>query len=153
MHKSNSNKSFVCDRQKRVALFPAPQFNRYAQRKEFLKLLAFIFSLLFSVCVMAEKTTFVFAHINETIMPIERGNKYEDPLDSFLKGKGIGEVTGGGSLLSKSGKIEWVGVDIELQNPQKNLPVLIQKLKELGAPKGSFLEYTVDSHPKKAPIW
>jgi len=117
-----------------------------------LKNLLLTLSLLLSFLATAGETTFIFAHINEAIMPIDRGAKYEDPLDSFLRSKGIGEVTGGGTSLSKSGEIEWIGVDIELANPQKNLPTLVKKLRELGAPKGSFLEYTIDGRTSRIPI-
>ncbi|MDH5179029.1 MAG: hypothetical protein OEZ39_16670 [Gammaproteobacteria bacterium] len=112
-------------------------------------LLAAVLSLLLFGNAQAKETTFIFAHINESIMPIQRGEKYEDPLDDFLRQKGLGEVTGGGTAQSANGKIEWVGVDIELVDIEKNLPVLIHKLKELGAPKGSFFEYTLKNKPFK----
>lgn len=73
-------------------------------------------------------------------MPLDRGEKYEDPLDLYLKQNGMGEVTGGGSSLTKERFIEWVGVDIELNNPERDLEMVIKKLKELGAPEGSFFE-------------
>lgn len=53
--------------------------------------------IFFSQSGMAE---FIFAHINESIMLLDRGEKYEDPLDVYLKKNNIGEVTGGGSSLS-----------------------------------------------------
>ena len=71
-------------------------------------------------------------------MPIDRGARYEDPLHAYLNKKGIGEVTGGGSSLSATGSIEWVGIDIELSDPNKNIEKVARKLKELGAPSGSF---------------
>jgi hypothetical protein len=117
-----------------------------------LRYLAAVLFLLMSVIAHAGETTFIFAHINESVMPIERGAKYEDPLDAFLKSRNIGEITGGGSSLSKSGNIEWIGVDIELADPQKNITVLVQKLKDLGAPSGSYLEFTVNDKYEKVPI-
>lgn len=89
------------------------------------------------------QTTFVFAKITDTVQPIERGNKYEDPLDAALKSARLGEVTGGGSSLNKDRKIEWVGVDIELTDLPKGIPFVKSKLRQLGAPKGSVLEYEV----------
>lgn len=85
-------------------------------------------------------------------MPIDRGKKYEDPLDTFLKSKAIGKVTGGGSMQSKTGEIEWVGVDMELTNPQKNIPAVVQKIRELGAPSGSFLEYKFENNSYKVTV-
>jgi hypothetical protein len=116
---------------------------------------AFLLFLLLSSFAYAgdeAQTLFVFAHINEAIMPIERGEKYEDPLDDFLKSRGIGEVTGGGTMQSESGEILWVGVDIEIVEPQKNITLLVHELRELGAPRGSFLEYTFMGIAQKTPI-
>lgn len=107
---------------------------------------------LFLPCVtLAQKApTFVFVRINESIMPIERGQKYEDPLDAALKEAKLGKVTGGGSSLSKERKIIWVGVDVDLIDLDRGLPFLKQKLFDLGAPKGSTLEYQV--HGKKVDV-
>ncbi|MEN8516061.1 hypothetical protein [Burkholderia sp. RS02] len=85
-------------------------------------------------------------------MPIERGHKYEDPLDDTLKKANLGEVTGGGSNLSKDHKIEWVGVDVELTDLDVGLPFLKQKLIELGVPDGSALEYRVQDRSVTVPI-
>jgi hypothetical protein len=97
-------------------------------------------------------TTFVFVKIAESIQPIARGSKYEDPLDSALKAARLGEVTGGGSQLSKEKKIEWVGVDVELTDIAKGIPFLRAKLIELGAPKGSTLEYEFNGKTVELPI-
>jgi hypothetical protein len=91
-------------------------------------------------------TTFVFVKIPEPIMPIDRGEKYEDPLDSTLKKEALGEVTGGGSQLSEPDKdgsrhIEWVGIDVDLTDLTRGLPVLKAELKNLGAPSGTTIEY------------
>lgn len=78
-------------------------------------------------------------------MPIDRSKKYEDPLNDFLVARSLGEVTGGGSQLSQpnaSGQrfIEWVGVDVEVYDPEKALPLVIEKLRELGVPEGTEIE-------------
>ncbi|WGY70271.1 hypothetical protein KEC55_24815 [Burkholderia cepacia] len=95
--------------------------------------------------------TFVFVEINESIMPIERGHKYEDPLDDALKKGNLGEVTGGGSMLSKDHAVEWVGIDVELTDLDKGLPFLKQKLIELGVQDG-MLEYRVQNRRFAVPI-
>ena len=94
-------------------------------------------------------TTFVFVKIPESIMPIERGDKYEDPLDASLKQSGLGEVTGGGSQLGDpnpdgSAHIVWVGIDVELVSLETGLPFLKQELLKLGAPDATTLEYKVE---------
>ena len=37
---------------------------------------------------------------------MDRGERYEDPLDAFLKANGLGEVSGGGTQLLETGEIE-----------------------------------------------
>lgn len=96
--------------------------------------------------------TFVFVKITESIMPIERGSKYEDPLDQALKKARLGEVTGGGSSLAKNKTIEWVGVDVELTDLMKGIPFLRKKLIELGAPKGSTMEYELNGTKNEVPV-
>jgi hypothetical protein len=80
----------------------------------------------------------VVIQLNDKIMPVDRGDVYEDPLDEFLKSANLGEVTGGGTLQKASGEIKHC--DLELQIPGDiNPSILISKLEELGAPKGSLL--------------
>ncbi len=90
------------------------------------------------------KTFFVYAKISDDVLPIERGEKYEDPLNAMLHEKQIGKVTGGGTMMRKDKSIEYVGVDIELLNLDFALEAVREKLFELGAPKGSVLEFQRD---------
>src|SRR4051812_47724375 len=53
---------------------------------------------------------FVFAKILDPIGPMERGEKYERPMDQALEAQGFGRVTGGGTQLRQGGGIEWVGL-------------------------------------------
>ncbi|WP_313915586.1 hypothetical protein [Tahibacter sp.] len=115
--------------------------------------LLLLFCLLFSACSWAQQpTTFVFVKVAESILPIARGNKYEDPLDAALKAEGLGAVTGGGTSLSKDKDIDWVGVDVELTDVTKGVPFLRKKLIEFGAPKGSTLEYELDGKRIELPV-
>ncbi|KVG55854.1 hypothetical protein WS97_09680 [Burkholderia territorii] len=106
------------------------------------RILPFLLALLLPCVTLAQKVpTLVFVRINEAIMPIERGHKYEDPLDEALKTAKLGVVTGGGTSLSKERNIEWVGIDVSLIDLDRGIPFLKQKLIDLGAPQGSILEY------------
>ena len=85
---------------------------------------------------------FIVATLNDKVMPIDRGEIYEDPLDEFLQVNGIGEVTGGGTMQLKSGELEYCDVEIQLNSDEINenhIKSIIEKLEELGAPKGSRL--------------
>ncbi|PLK50146.1 hypothetical protein C0V76_07005 [Uliginosibacterium sp. TH139] len=85
-------------------------------------------------------------------MPIERGSKYEDPLDAVLKKSNLGEVTGGGSLQAANGEIKWVGVDIEVTDIHKAIPLITKTFREIGAPRGSRLEYKINGNEVVTPI-
>ncbi|CAN5658992.1 hypothetical protein BH10PSE18_BH10PSE18_36730 [soil metagenome] len=88
-----------------------------------------------------QKTVFVFVKIPESVSPVERGRKYEDPLDKVLRVAKLGEVTGGGSQLGPDGRVSWVGVDVELFDVETGIPFVKQALLKLGAPKDTTLTY------------
>jgi hypothetical protein len=95
---------------------------------------------------------FVFAKIMDPVMPIERGTKYEDPLADTLEGRKLGEVTGGGTQMDKDKKIEWVGIDIQLADLVGAVELVRQRLRELGAPAGSVLEFKRGDQQVSLPI-
>ena len=97
---------------------------------------------LFSKSVDLKQRNYIVAQLNDKIMPIDRGEVYEDLLDEFLKQKFYGEVSGGGTLQSKSGEIEYCDVEIELRENEITRQAIIEiidKFESLGAPKGSKL--------------
>ena len=97
----------------------------------------------------AAKTYFLYIKIPEQVMPEERAKKYEDPINELLSRQRLGEVSGGGTMLTKDKQIEYVGVDVDVTDPQKAIPLLVAKLKEIGAPKGTVIE---QNEPEKRTI-
>ncbi len=87
----------------------------------------------------------VLARVYEHIEPIDRGDRYEDPLQATLERMGLGRVTGGGSQLDKLGGIAYADIDIELTNGDEALRIVAEALEEAGAPQGSELIQTSDS--------
>ena len=85
-------------------------------------------------------------------MPVARGEKYGYPLGAYLNELNIGEVVGAGTALSPSGGPEWVEIVVELRDGERSLNKLAGKLKELGAPAGSFLYYYVGESRRQVPI-
>jgi hypothetical protein len=105
--------------------------------------------ILFAPSVYAQKpaVTLVFVKIQDQIIPLQRESKYEIPLSTALRNAKVGEVTGGGTMMNKEKSIVWVGVDVYLSDLDTGLPFLVAKLRELGVPPGSTIEYTL--HGKK----
>jgi hypothetical protein len=81
----------------------------------------------------------VTARLYEHIEPLDRGTRYEDPLDAALRDAGVGEVTGGGSQLGELGEIEFAGIEIQVSNVDAALLVIARALEQAGAPMGSQL--------------
>jgi hypothetical protein len=74
------------------------------------------------------------------LQPVHRGEFFEDALDAELKKGQLGEVSGGGTLQTPGGKIEYCDIEIELSgDPSAAEHMVISTLEALGAPKGSKL--------------
>jgi hypothetical protein len=83
---------------------------------------------------MTEYSHFVLARFFEHIGPIDRGSRYEDPLNEVLESASIGRVTGGESQLTKDGRIEFADIELELADLDDALNVAVQALERVGAP-------------------
>jgi hypothetical protein len=82
----------------------------------------------------------VTARLNSRLMPIDRGDVYEDPLDAAIKSADLGEVTGGGTELDENGEAAFCDVELKIfDRTPENLNRVVKALEELGAPKGSKL--------------
>ena len=81
----------------------------------------------------------VIATLNARLQPVQRVERYDDPLHEFLRSRGAGSVEGGGTLLGADGEVESADVEVELHDPEK-LDLLAQALELLGAPQGSTLK-------------
>jgi hypothetical protein len=94
----------------------------------------------------------VVARITESIQPVARGAKYEDPLDAVLQRRGLGHVTGGGSQLNERSEIADVELDMILADLEDALALARTTLLALGAPPGSTLHFLRDGRPRTLPI-
>lgn len=84
---------------------------------------------------------FITARLNAKVQPIDRGDYYEDPLNDALEDARLGKVTGGGTQLTNAPcGIEFCDLEICVDEPnEETLAAIIQRLNDLGAPKGSRL--------------
>ena len=83
----------------------------------------------------------VIARIPEHIEPVNRGARYEDPVQDALAIRALGMVTGGGSQLTSATEIGYVDVEMALADLDEALDVAKRVLEEAGAPVGSQLLY------------
>jgi hypothetical protein len=74
----------------------------------------------------------VLARVYEHIEPLDRGDRYEDPLQATLEKMEIGRVTGGGSQLNELREIAYADVEIELANLDEALGIVAEALETAG---------------------
>ena len=100
---------------------------------------------------MQKEPTFVVASLNARLQPIHRGEYFEDPLDAALIETNLGHVSGGGTMQMKSGEIEFCDIEIQVDGPTPDIErLVIERLEELGAPKGSKL--VVEAEDRQIPF-
>ena len=95
---------------------------------------------------------FVFAKILDPVGPIDRASKYEEPLQAALERQGVGEITGGGTMQNADGTIQYIGVDILLDDLDVSLELVHSTLQSLGAPAGSELSFHRGGSPVTLPV-
>lgn len=94
----------------------------------------------------------VIARITDPVMPVERGDKYEDPLTAALQERSLGECTGGGTQLNAQREIAFVDLEIMLSDLDGALAFTKETLQKLGAPKGSELHFQREGQIRKISI-
>lgn len=95
---------------------------------------------------------FAYARLNARLMPMDRGERFEDPLQAVLEESGLGAVSGGGTMQSKDGEIDYCGIDVDLFDLEKGVPFVCEFLTRHGAPKGSVLEFEQDGTQQERPF-
>lgn len=101
---------------------------------------------------MPQEPVFAYARLNAKIMPVDRGERFEDPLQEALEKNGYGAVSGGGTMQKPDGEIEYCGLDVDLTDLKKGVPFVCDFLAKCGAPKGSVLEFEEGGVERKTPF-
>ena len=96
----------------------------------------------------ASEPQLIYVFLPEPLGPIDRGDKYEDPIIDELERSGLGEVTGGGTGMGDEGpdgrrEIQSCGIDVETTNVEGARAALRNLLPNLGCPAGTPLQYSV----------
>ena len=90
--------------------------------------------------------------LTEPLQPIDRGERYEEPLFELLEAGGLGGPgDGGGTLCSKDGEIQEADFDVEITSLAA-LSVIRRFLAETGAAKGSTLQYEHGGAQVEVPV-
>ena len=96
---------------------------------------------------MADEPIFLYVKIPAAIMPLERGEQFEDPLADALQRAGVGEVTGGGSMMRSDGTIDYVGIDVDVTDVKRAVQIIREVMQQQGAPEGTVIEQGEDVFP------
>jgi hypothetical protein len=82
----------------------------------------------------------IYVRIPVGLQPLERADRFEDPLQAKLSEAGLGEVAGGGSQLGEGSTILYCGVDININDRERGLALVRSTMRELCAPPGTVIE-------------
>lgn len=84
-------------------------------------------------------TTMIDVRLDARLRPMDRGERFEDPLDEVLRAQTPGgRVTGGGTMLSAEGEPLWCDIDVEWPgDADPDLELIASALTRMGAPRGS----------------
>ena len=85
--------------------------------------------------------TFVIVTLNVGLMPFDRGEHFEDPLDAALRKANLGSIGGGGSGLAEEGGVEYSEIEVGLYDLEKGVPFLVHWLNTHNTPKGSRISW------------
>ena len=83
---------------------------------------------------------FFYIRIPESIGPVERGERYEDPLDDALSVDALGRITGGGSQLGEGDTIAYCGIDVVVSDRKRGLEMIRKTMRRLWAPRAAIIE-------------
>ncbi|PEJ60520.1 hypothetical protein CN692_00045 [Bacillus sp. AFS002410] len=78
--------------------------------------------------------------LNARLLPIDRGEFFEDPINEALESSKCGTTDGGGTMQQETGEIEFCDIEILLKdNKMENVDKLLQIIDRIDVPKGSLL--------------
>jgi hypothetical protein len=94
----------------------------------------------------------IYIYLPGSIEPLDRGDRFEDPIDEELQRLGLGQVSGGGSQLGSeradgTRMIEFCGIDVDTNDVDGARETLRMLLPKLGCPARTQLHYREAESP------
>jgi hypothetical protein len=86
---------------------------------------------------MERVTTAAYVHLNARLMPLVRGERFEDPLAEALEA---------------NGEIDHCGIDVDLHDVEQGARFICRFLTDIGAPRGSKLSYEQNGQTIELPF-
>ena len=103
------------------------------------------------------ETLFVHVKIPWDLPPKQKQQQYESPLGHALEEEQVGSVIPGGMLLTwddlENLGSPHSGIDVELTDPHRGMPLLRRTLISLKAPKETTLCYNIDQWQYELPLY
>ncbi len=81
----------------------------------------------------------ILVKILDSIDPVERGEKYDEPMTNALISTSTGVFNGGGTIATSKG-IEGCYLDIEISDLARGMTVIEEVLRDADAPAGTTIE-------------
>jgi hypothetical protein len=100
----------------------------------------------------SEGKHFFYVRIPGDIQPIERGNRFEGPLEAALQDAALGSVTGGGSQLGEGTRVEYCGLDVVVSDRSRGIDPIRRVMQSLGCPQATVIEEYLPDY-NELPVW
>ena len=95
---------------------------------------------------------FFYVRIPGDIQPVERGERFEDPLEAALQEAALGSVTGGGSQMGEGVRVEYCGLDVVVSDRTRGLDLIRRVMQSLGCPQTAVIEEYLPDYIE-LPVW
>lgn len=106
--------------------------------------------------VSRQDPLFVYVKMPGDLDPLDRWEKFAQPLQHLLEADSLGTVTGGGSQSTEDDEgddvVEFCGIDVDLYDAVNGLVLLRRELVRLQAPPGTVLLYELEGHEWEEPV-
>jgi hypothetical protein len=100
----------------------------------------------------SEGKHFFYVRIPGDIQPIERGERFEDPLEAALQEADLGSVTGAGSQIGEGTTVEYCGLDVVVNDRSRGIELIRRILQSVECPRTAVIEEYLPEYGE-LPIW